>query len=122
MSLNVVKRNIVILLLSVLLIVAGFYFLLNAKNNSNECISLSDNEATDMIARIFDHKLERSNNKLILFDINPKGLKVGRIERYKSEKGLSGYLEIDYLDTENGDKKLIASIYDNCEVQWIKGK
>ncbi|MFK5948224.1 MAG: hypothetical protein QM500_05600 [Methylococcales bacterium] len=122
MSLNVVKRNIVILLLSVLLIVAGFYFLLNAKNSSNECISLSDNEATDMIARIFDHKLERSNNKLILFDINPKGLKVGRIERYKSEKGLSGYLEIDYLDTENGDKKLIASIYDNCEVQWIKGK
>jgi DNA polymerase III alpha subunit (gram-positive type) len=87
-----------------LLIAAVFVFLISSKINSKECSSLSDLEAKAMISRIFVHKLERSKDGLIIFDINPKG-----------------YIDIEYLDQQKNNVILIASIYDNCEVQWVNG-
>jgi hypothetical protein len=104
-----------------LLIAAVFVFLISSKINSKECSSLSDLEAKAMISRIFVHKLERSKDGLIIFDINPKSLNAGEIKRYQSDENSLGYIDIEYLDQQKNNVILIASIYDNCEVQWVNG-
>jgi hypothetical protein len=84
-------------------------------------MSVSDKDAKEMISTIFENKLEKSDDGLILFALNPKHLIVERIERHKAEAETSGYIEIFFKDKNTTDTVLRASIYDNCEVQWIKG-
>ena len=89
---------------------------------SKECSSLTNSEASRMILNIFEDKLKRADDGLIVFKLDPAQLVISEIKRELGTEDSLGYIDILYHDRKTGNLKLTAAIYDNCEIQWIKGR
>jgi hypothetical protein len=89
-------------------------------NNSDDCKTLTDIDARNMVENILTEKYQNSDNGIILFGFDYKLIDFSHTELSFGPTEVDNSIDVVFRDRTSNEKMFTAAIFPSCEIQWIK--